>query len=150
MPVPCRPLGHPSLVGPIVGIEVANLGSCAGGRFAGERIRVGLLSRIGLSLGDDAVLVQRTIANPSNESLPYAGTAAPSHGVATAVPIVEVADHRDRIGVGRPDREPRPDVLASVRRVRTQALKAAVVIAASQPVKVPLGQESRLRTLLHR
>ena len=54
---------------------------------------------------DDRKLVARTRARSRNEQLPHAGGIAQPHRVAPRVPGVEVADHRHRTRVRRPDGE---------------------------------------------
>ena len=66
---------------------------------------VGLERQAGAVGGDDLVLVGEAGADVGDEHLPDAGVAAEAHGVAAAVPGVEVADHRDAPRVRRPDGE---------------------------------------------
>ena len=53
----------------------------------------------------DLVLVDLALAEVGDEELPDPGRAAIAHRVAPAVPVIEVADHADPLGVGRPDGE---------------------------------------------
>ena len=72
-------------------------------RLEGHRIG---LERLQIAVGaDDLVLVDGADRQVGDEDLVDAGVGPPPHQMAAAVPLVEVADHRDALGVGRPHRE---------------------------------------------
>ena len=53
----------------------------------------------------DFELVSDAGTDIGNENFPHAGVAPEAHDVAPAVPLVEIADHRDARRIGRPDGE---------------------------------------------
>ena len=58
-----------------------------------------------------------------NEKLPHAGLRPKFHGVDAWRPVIEIADHRDRLCIRRPHGEVGP----AFHKVRAQFLEAAVV-----------------------
>ena len=54
---------------------------------------------------DDLVLVGAAGTDIGDEDLPDAGVLPVAHGMAPAVPVVEIADNRNPLGVGSPDGE---------------------------------------------
>ena len=76
-----------------------------GAELGGAGEGVGLERQAGAVGADDLVLVGEAGRDVGDEDLPDAGVAAEAHGVAPAVPGVEVADDRDAAGVRRPDGE---------------------------------------------
>jgi hypothetical protein len=65
-------------------------------------IRIGLQRQQVAFAADDFVLVAGTGRNARQEDFPHAAFAAQTHGMAAAVPLVEVTHHADTLGVGRP------------------------------------------------
>ena len=59
-----------------------------------------------------------------------------------AVPAVEVADHADAIGVGRPHREVHADGRADGDAVRAELLERAVMGALAEQVEIEVGQDA--------
>ena len=91
---------HPGVVGPLVG----GFGDDGCGV---RRDFVLTLHRVGLHLPhvvgiEDLELVVLACAKTGNEDFPHAGGTELAHGVAAAVPGVEVADHAHGVGVWRP------------------------------------------------
>lgn len=54
---------------------------------------------------EDLVLVDKARIDAGNEDFPNAGVGAQPHDVATAVPVVELADDRNTLRIGCPDGE---------------------------------------------
>ena len=79
------------------------------GRNSAENPKGSLLSGSRSPVGaDDFVFVEGAFAELGDEDLPHPGAGTLAHGVAPAVPGVEIADHRDAARVGRPYREMHP------------------------------------------
>src|SRR6185436_17468292 len=74
-------------------------------------------------------LVVVPLARRRNEDLPYAARAQGPHGMAASVPVVEVADDADALGVGRPDSEVHPGGRSDPHGMRAELLVNAGVIA---------------------
>ena len=65
----------------------------------------------------DVVLVSRAFAQLGNKNLPDSA-GAPPHGVPARVPVIEIADHRNRLGIRRPDGKAHPAHAVNVHQVR--------------------------------
>ena len=74
-------------------------------QFGAEGEGVGLQRQAVPVCADDLVLVGAASGYVGYEDFPDAGVAPQPHDVPAAVPVVEVADHRDATGVRRPDGE---------------------------------------------
>ena len=65
------------------------------------------------------------------------------HRVDAAVPAVEVADHADAIGVGRPHaRNATPVVVPTVDAVRAELLEGAEVRAFAEQMQIEVGEDA--------
>ena len=152
---------HPCLVVPFV----VRFDDDGAGR---RRNLVGAFHRVGLHLPlvvrvEQLVLVDLARLDAGDEDLPDARGTELAHGVAAAVPGVEVADHADRVRVGRPDGERGAhDLVAgstvgAAHRVvvaanaRAQGLPQAFVAAFPEQVGVHVadGGQVTVRVVLH-
>ena len=73
-----------------------------------EAVGVGLLDEVAVDPALDLELVDLALDQAGEEDLPEAALSNSASGVGAAVPAVEVADHADPEGVGRPDGEVDP------------------------------------------
>ena len=126
-PVGLRPPGHPLVVVPAVAVQVGHLRGRPRRHLGGKAERVGLLEHVVVVA--DLILVERPLAQPRHEQLPEAAGDVLPHRVAAAVPGVEVADHADAGGVGRPDGEVDPVHAVDRPQLRPQPLVALPVPA---------------------
>ena len=118
-PAPGR---HPFGVGPGEARGVADDRGGRGPQLRAEADRI-RLERQQRSVGaDDFVLVDRPVGEPRNEDLPDAGTDAPAHRMAPAVPRVEIADDRNASRVRRPHCEVHAGVTLMLDRMRAQPI----------------------------
>ena len=90
-------------------------------------------------------LVERTGADTLDEQRPDPRPRHQVHGRGLAVPVVEVADQPDRLGVGGPDREPgtgdlSPLGVGDADLVRAQPAPGLGVMSFVEPGQVPSGQ----------
>src|SRR5712664_314664 len=106
--------------------------AAAGSRVDGER--VGLVRAGAGHLRMHVELVERTVFDTGNEALPYPGLLARIQTVRGLVPAVEIADHADRVCIGRPDGKERP--FRVVRGVRAQLVVEVAVRAFVEQVEV--------------
>lgn len=107
----------------------------------GERIR---LVRQPLAIaGLDLELVEPASLQARQEDLPDAAFVAQAHGVAPAVPVVEVADDRDPAGVRRPDGECHAVDARHRPRVGAQLLPATQVAAFRQQLYIVFREDRR-------
>src|SRR6478672_4483088 len=63
---------------------------------------VGFIAYVTVMMRGDVVLVERSLSNLGNETFPDARATARMQEVRLRIPLVEVADHRYRTGVGSP------------------------------------------------
>ncbi len=97
--------GHPGFVGPGRVVGALQDGGGLGRLLRREGDRIGLEREERAVGAADLVLVVRAGLQARYEQLPDSAVLPQPHGVATAVPLVEVADHADAAGIGCPDRE---------------------------------------------
>ena len=97
---------HPCIVVPDVGDRVHDDGGRCRRRLSRLRQRVGLIGQSNAVPRNHGEFVSRARPNSRHEQLPNPGGIAQPHRVAPVVPGIEVANHRDRPRVRRPDREP--------------------------------------------
>ena len=76
-----------------------------GPEFGAEGEGIGLQRLHRAARADHAILVGAPGLDIGQEHFPHADIGAAAHRVPACVPIVEIADHRDELGIGRPDRE---------------------------------------------
>src|SRR3954471_20500541 len=74
-------------------------------RFRMKGERVSFVRFVIVKSRNDMVLVRLAGLKFGNECLPDSGLAARFHRVAVQIPVVEVANHRDRLRIRRPDCE---------------------------------------------
>ena len=111
-------------------------------QFRGERHRIGLQRQQVAVAADDLELVVVAGARPGHEDFPEAVAAHP-HGVAAAVPEIEVADHADALRSRREDRE--GDALDAVEhhRMGAELVVEAQMRAFAEQVQIEIGQDRR-------
>src|SRR5205807_10296232 len=97
---------------------------------------VGLVDLEAAAPADDAVLVDGALADPFEEAFPDAGVALYLEGVGALVPLVEVADDADVLGVRRPDREVGSLTTAHLDHMGTELVGQPVVGAFVEEVEV--------------
>ena len=131
------PLLEPRLVVPDV-LRVMHDRRRLGRDLGLERDRVGLQADLAVGR-EDLVLVVRAVADAGQEQLPDAAGAERAHRVDAPVPVVEVADHRDRPRGRRPDRERGPGDAVDLGHVRAQALPQLLVAPLAEQVHVELA-----------
>ncbi len=97
---------HPLLVFPLVAIDIGDDRSRFRRRFHAKTIRIGLHLAIPTEARFDRVLVGRADLHARNEDFPNTACSQ-AHGIASGIPIVEIADDTHHDGVWRPHRKPR-------------------------------------------
>ena len=113
------------------------------GRVLGlERVRVGLLEAVAVGPRD---LVLVVVAGPDlgDEQLPDPARAERAHRVQPRVPVVEVADHGDRLRGGSPNRERGAVDALELAHVRAEAAVDLLVAALAREVQVELADRRR-------
>ncbi len=113
-----------------------------GSQFGAEGHRIGLLQQFAV-LGEDLEFVKRALAHAGEEDFPHAAFAPQPHGVAAAVPAVEIADHRNAPRVGRPHRKACASHAEHLARMRAQTFVGTQMGAFGQQPGVGLAQHLR-------
>ena len=103
--IPRGPRRHPVGVGPDEARGVAHDRRGRGSKLRAEADGIGLERKQRAVGADDFVLVERALGERGDEDLPDARADALAHGVAAAVPGIEVADDGNALRVRRPHRE---------------------------------------------
>ena len=112
--------------------------------LGGEGDRIGLERQHVAVAADDLVFVLVAGARARHEDFPEAVAAHP-HGVAAAVPVVEVADDADAPRVRREHREGDAGDALEHHRVRAELVVELEVRAFAQQIEVELRQDRRKR-----
>ena len=73
-------------------------------RFKGVRVSLNAQLAVGI---DHLKFIELTVMRAGDEQLPDAGFPTQAHGVTTTVPVVELPDDGDALGVWRPHGKPR-------------------------------------------
>ena len=105
LPVPVLASFHPIGILPGVGRGVLHAGRGAGTQFVGSAIGIGLEEDGAGVPVPDLEFVEGAGTQARNEQFPDAMAGVDPHGVAAAVPMVEVPHHAHPFGVGGPDGE---------------------------------------------
>ena len=88
-------------------------------------------------------LVNITAHHLGQKDFPHPAAVAQTHGVTAPVPLVETADHRHPLGIGRPDRKARARHVGAHFRVRAQAFVRPLVRAFGEQPNVRIGKDLR-------
>ena len=138
------PSGHPLLVAPAV-VQVPDDGGGPRRGLGVEAQGIGLFGAGGAAdLRGDGVLVEGALAGAGDEALPDAGAVpARGQGMARGVPAVEVADHGDALGVGRPDGELRAVAAVDGQGMSAELVVELEVVAFFEEIDVRLCEKAR-------
>ncbi|MNH11885.1 hypothetical protein D3C79_714130 [compost metagenome] len=134
-----RALRHPVVVLPVVAERPRYLGGGAWRQFGGTRQRVGLQGQYAV-LAQHLELVGFAHAQARHEQLPHPGAVAQAHGVAAAIPVVEVTHHRHPPRVRRPHRETHAVDPIDLDRLGAEAPGQVAVVAFGEQVQVHVAQ----------
>src|ERR1700704_5889500 len=114
------PMVRPDLVLPLVAFEVPHHRGGAWPKLGGKAEGIGFVDAILRKARFDAVLVLRTLACARHEALPDAGRSPRLQGCFVGIPLVELTDHADRVGMGRPYGERHARLTVDRRDMRAQ------------------------------
>ncbi|MNM98353.1 hypothetical protein D3C81_1108820 [compost metagenome] len=134
-----RALRHPVVVLPGVAERTRYLGRSARRQLGGAGQRVCLQGQYPV-LAQHLELVGFAHPQARHEQFPYPGAVAQAHGVAAAVPVVEIAHHRHPPGVRRPHREAHAVDAISLDRLGAEAPGQVTVVAFGEQVQVHVAQ----------
>ncbi len=132
---------HPIGVAPVEWLQADDAGGRRRRRFLLEADRVGLEARRRPFAHQKLVFVVGAMLDAGEEDLPHAGFDTLAHGMAAAVPLVEVADHADAHGVRRPHREGGAGDAVDGRQVRAEAIVEAAMAALRQQIDVEVAED---------
>ena len=148
---PIAPRLNPLAVAPPV-VQVPHHRAGAGRYLVPHAVGVGLVDRVPLDAGEDAVLVDRATGDARQEAIPDARASDRLERVRPRVPAVEVAHDRDDRRVRRPHRELRAGDAADRARMGAELLVEPGVVALVEEKEVvgreelfPVARRSRRR-----
>ena len=95
-----EPLG----IGPFEFLVVPNDGGVFWRDFVEGTVRISFDGEMALE-SFNFVFIESALAEAGDENFPDAGRAENAHGVEAAVPVIEIANDTDALGVGRPNGE---------------------------------------------
>ncbi len=90
---------------------------------------------------ENLVLIDLAGLQTRDENLPYAGRVAHAHGMATSIPAVEAANHRNTTRIGCPDRKTHTVHAIDAGDLRAQTAAQVAMITLGKQVKVHLAQQ---------
>ena len=138
---PCGTRGLPRLIVPAIGRGVVDDRGGLRRRLERPRERIGLLQNRAGS-GANLELVFLAVRQVGDEHFPHAARREQPHRMDSAVPAVEVADHADAVGVGRPHREVDAGRRADDDPVRAELVEHSLVRAFAEQVQIEVGQHA--------
>ena len=138
-PIGLRAAFQPRAIVPLVPVHVDHFRRRARRHLGAETERIGLLGHVVVVA--DLELVERSLAQPRHEQFPETAGDVLAHGVATAVPGVEIAHHAHAGGVRRPHREIDPVHAVDRSQLGPQTFVAAPVRPLVQEVQIVVGQQ---------
>lgn len=131
--------GHPVVVVPVAPDHPNDRG-VLGRVLAAEPDRIGLQRQDLTARSADLIFVGRSLPETGDEDLPHPRRATLAHGMAAAVPDVEVANNRDPLGIRGPDGKMRAIGAFMRDDMRAQHLPQAAVRALAKQVFVHFTQ----------
>jgi len=139
LPVEVRTCSDPVAIAP----RIARVFGHAAGGFRARKhlpcIGVGLSHQLTM-LAEDFVLVGMSRNETRNEQLPDTGGATAAHGMAPAIPCVEVADHADALNGGRPHGKQAACHAIDGFQARTKDFPGLEVTPLTQQIQIHLAQ----------
>src|SRR5215831_5370621 len=135
-------LFHPLAVAPRV-IETADAACRLGRCLPGKGVGIALVGAIAPVTRRDVILVTRAFPDSGDKAFPDSRVVrARCQRMSRPIPTVEVADHRDRFGVGRPDGKPGSLFAVYDTRMRAELLVQARVRALTEEVDIVTGERA--------
>ena len=98
------PLAHPFVVAPGI-LRVPNDRRGFRRRLVEYRKRIGFIDPITVQTGNDVIFVERAPCDIGKKPFPDARLAAGAQFVAALLPIIEIADEENPLGIGSPNGE---------------------------------------------
>src|SRR5271165_5513897 len=92
----------------------------------------------------DFELVEVTLLQPRDEDLPQSRSAARPHRMASAVPLVEVADDADALGIRRPHRKTDAFSTRMLDHARAELLIEPEVRAFTEEMQIKICKDGRI------
>ena len=127
---------HPGRVVPGVSVQVGDDRGGAGTHLGAEAVGIGFFGMVVGFARADVELVAAAGRQTGHEQLPDPGLHMVEHRVHAVVPAVEVADHADAVGVGRPHAKQHAPVAVDLHRMRAQPVVNLPVTALTEQIQV--------------
>src|SRR5215218_9217322 len=132
---------HPVAVRPWEGLRSGDDGCAAWSSLACARNRIGFLREELAVRPDQLIFVTLAGPQPRNEQLPNPSLPAQAHGVTSAVPAVEIANHGDTPGIRRPDGKADAGYTIDRHGLGTKHITELVMRALSDQVQIKVAEE---------
>ncbi len=115
--------------------------SSSGRGLGRARQRIGLQRQRGAITADDVIFVALAGLESGHEQLPRAGAVTQPHGIAPAVPAVEIADQRNAPRIGRPHREAHTFDAVNRCDIGAEAMRQVPMCALAKEVQIEIAQQ---------
>ncbi len=123
---------------------VPNDGRLLRRHFKKESERIGVQLDVAVRVAN-LKFVMRALPHARNENFPHAGRAQQPHGMATPVPMVEVANDADALRIGRPDGEARAGHAVNHTQLRAELVVNFPLVALAEQIQIRLAQRGQKR-----
>src|SRR5690349_8738285 len=131
---------HPFLVAPLITLEVVNHRRRLVTMLAKEPKWIAL-EQERASTRSDLVLVMLAFLHPGNENFPDTAPNQFAHRMHTAVPVIEVANDADSIGIRCPDREVNPAFATDLTQMRAELVVEPKMISFAEKMAIDLAHD---------
>jgi hypothetical protein len=130
---------EPGVVVPLEMFAVPDDGRLLGRDLEEKSERVGVQLDVAVRVAD-LKFVMRTLSHAGNENFPHAGRAEQPHRMKPPVPVVEIADDADALGVWRPDGKAGAGHAINHAQLRAELLENFTLVALAEEEQVRFAQ----------
>src|SRR5215467_16056685 len=132
---------HPFPVSPLI-VQIPHNGRIFGRYLVEDGKGIGFIGAIALEVRSDMILIEGFSGCIGKESFPDSRLTARIECVAGFVPVIEIADYRDPLGIGRPDCEIGTAITAMRHGVSPQLIVKAKMLAFIEKIEIVVCQKT--------
>ena len=107
--------------------------------FRGEAVGIGFVDLVVADIGKRGDICTARLKSRSGTKPSQTPAALGASASGAGIPLVEVADHRNALGVGRPDREVHAAAAVLFAEVRAEFVVGALVRALCEQIEIEFG-----------
>ena len=144
LPIGLTAFLHPLVVAPLIAAPAGNDRTRTRAQFVALSVRIGLQKYLAGMTIADLVFVNIAGLQICNEDFPYAAAASHPHGVAPAIPAIEIPHHADTFRIGRPHRKTDAGYSVNFMFVRTEETIGMTVFPRAVKMKIEIRQLRRI------